>query len=281
MRALVVLAMAAGVLLCFAGITSPPSMGGRKQARRSTAELLGFTGGLRPGTIGSSMSLFAVAGVMVSGITTSSAAGLVAACAAGYLPLGRARASIIRRKRAQREEWPDVIASLIAAIRSGTSLPEACVGVAGRTGPGLSAAFEGFVVAYRAGGNFVASLRHLQDDLSDPVADRVVLSLITAHEVGGGDLVRVLRTLGDFVREDLRVRKEIEARWSWTVTAARVAAAAPWVVLLLMSTRPEAASAYGSPTGSVTIIVGALATLFGYRAMIMIARLPDERRVGR
>jgi tight adherence protein B len=91
--------------------------------------------------------------------------------------------------------------------------------------------------------------------------------------------VRVLRTLGDFVREDVRVRKEIEARWSWTLTAARVAAAAPWIVLVMMSTRPEAAAAYNSTAGATVVGAGAAVTIAGYRLMLRAARLPDHRRL--
>jgi tight adherence protein B len=106
-----------------------------------------------------------------------------------------------------------------------------------------------------------------------------VAALTLTYEVGGTELVRVLRSLSDFVREDLRVRKEIEARWSWTVTAARTAAAAPWLVLLMMASRPEAAAAYNSSIGAVVIGGGAIATIVGYRLMLRAARLPDERRL--
>ncbi|MEA2510448.1 MAG: tight adherence protein, partial [Actinomycetota bacterium] len=119
----------------------------------------------------------------------------------------------------------------------------------------------------------------LRDELADPIADRVVAALALTYEVGGTELIRVLRSLSDFVREDLRVRREIEARWSWTVTAARTAAAAPWIVLLLMATRPEAAAAYNSSAGAVVIGAGGVATIVGYRLMLRAARLPDERRL--
>jgi tight adherence protein B len=178
-----------------------------------------------------------------------------------------------------REEWPDAIAGLIASIRAGISLPEACAGLAGRAGDGLRPGIDAFTATYRSSGSFAAALEQMRVTLSDPTADRIVVALALAHDVGGSDLVRVLRTLGDFVRDDLRVRKEIEARWSWTVTAARVAAAAPWAVLLLMSLRPEAARAYNSTSGVVIIVAGAAATIVGYRAMLRAARLPAERRL--
>jgi tight adherence protein B len=143
----------------------------------------------------------------------------------------------------------------------------------------LKEGFASFASTYRASGSFAAGLTRLRTELSDPVADRVAIALGLAYEVGGTDLVRVLRALGDFIREDIRIRKEIEARWSWTVTAARVAAAAPWVVLLLMSTRPEAAAAYDSSAGAMVIASGAMATIAGYRLMLRAARLPQEHRL--
>lgn len=219
-------------------------------------------------------------GALVTAVVTGS--GTVAAAvgtASAGAPVSFARSRRARRRRRFREAWPDALATLIASVRAGVSLPEACMSLLQRGPVELCAGFEAFSSTYRATGSFDAGLVRLRTELADPIADRVALALAMAHDVGGTDLVRVLRTLGDFVREDLRVRKEIEARWSWTVTAARVAAAAPWVVLVMMSLRPEAAAAYDSASGAFVIAAGAAATFFGYRLMLRAARLPDEPRV--
>ena len=100
-----------------------------------------------------------------------------------------------------------------------------------------------------------------------------------AHRVGGRELGRVLRTLAAFLREDLAVRKEVEARQSWTVVAARVAAAAPWVVLVLVASRPQGRAAFDSFQGMVVLVAGAVATIVGYRMMLTLGRLPEEPRV--
>jgi tight adherence protein B len=92
-------------------------------------------------------------------------------------------------------------------------------------------------------------------------------------------LGRVLRTLAAFLREDLAVRKEVEARQSWTVVAARVAAAAPWIVLVLVASRPQGRAAFDSVQGMVVLVGGALATVVGYRMMLALGRLPEEPRV--
>jgi tight adherence protein B len=49
-------------------------------------------------------------------------------------------------------------------------------------------------------------------------------------------------------------------------------------VLLLLSTRPEAAVAYNSPGGAALIIGGLVLSVVAYRVMLAIARIPEERR---
>ena len=115
--------------------------------------------------------------------------------------------------------------------------------------------------------------------MADPVADRIVESLRLAREVGGTDLGRLLRTLATFLREDNRTRGELEARQSWTVAGARMAAAGPWVVLAFLSTRPETAEAYNSVAGAMVLGVGAACSIVAYQGMLRIGRLPDDVRV--
>lgn len=47
--------------------------------------------------------------------------------------------------------------------------------------------------------------------LADPTADRVVETLRPAREVGGSELGRTLWILSGFLRDELRVRKELGA----------------------------------------------------------------------
>lgn len=216
---------------------------------------------------------------VVAGVTASPIVALALAVGASSVPTSVLRARLASRRRRFRDAWPDAIATVIAAVRAGVSLPEACVALVDRGPIELREGFNSFSSTYRATGSFTAGLERLRDDLADPIADRVVAALSLTYEVGGTELVRVLRSLSDFVREDLRVRKEVEARWSWTVTAARTAAAAPWIVLVMMASRPEAAAAYNSSAGALVIGGGGVATVIGYRLMLRAARLPDERRL--
>lgn len=269
-----------GLLLAYDGLVRPAAT--RQRAPGPLASLVEESGirGLTPGRLLLACAGAGTTGLLVAaGVTRSAVVALALAVPAAGLPLSAVRRRRAARRRRLREEWPDALASLIAGVRAGVSLPECCAALAERGPEGLGEGARAFAATYRSTGSFDAGLTRLQAELADPIADRVVTALRLANEVGGSDLVRVLRALGDFLREDLRIRKEIEARWSWTVTAARVAAAAPWIVLLLMATRPEAARAYESPGGAVVIACGAIATFAGYRLMLLAARLPEERRV--
>ena len=64
-----------------------------------------------------------------------------------------------------------------------------------------------------------------------------------------------------------------------TVNAARLAVAAPWIVLALLSTRPESVPEYDTAAGAAVLAAGAVATLVAYRLMVRIGRLPEEGRV--
>jgi len=139
--------------------------------------------------------------------------------------------------------------------------------------------FQQFADDYRSSGRFVESLTRLRDRLADPVADRIVEALLTARDIGGTDLGQMLRTLADFVRQDLRLRGEAEARRSWTVNGARLAVAAPWLVLILLCTRPDAAQAYQTVLGMIVLASCAASCALAYYLMTKIGKLPVEERV--
>ena len=219
------------------------------------------------------------AGVAVLALSRSAWLGLAFAGLAAWLPLGALRARRRRRLRELREVWPDAIDNLASGVRAGLSLPEAVAGLAER-GPGtLRAPFARFADDYHATGRFGTALDRLKDELADPTADRVIEALRLAREVGGSELGRMLRTLSGFLRDEQRVRKELEARQTWVVVAARMAFATPWAVLLLLATKPEAVAAYRGLGGAVVLAIGAAMAVTGYRVMLAIGRLPTEERV--
>jgi tight adherence protein B len=159
------------------------------------------------------------------------------------------------------------------------SLPEGLAALGERGPTELRPAFARFGTAYRASGRFSECIDALKDDLADPVGDRVCETMRVAREVGGSDLGTVLRTLSELLRSDARTRAELETRQGWIVNAARLAVAAPWLVLLLLGTQSETLTAYDSAGGTLLLAIGAAVCVVAYRIMLRLGRLPEDRRV--
>lgn len=237
-------------------------------------------GGMRPlGLVTVSVATAAVIGLAVVAFTESPQIAACFAAMASLAPAAFVRARARQRRLELRAVWPEVVDDLVSAIRAGMSLPEALMGLGARGPEELRGDFRAFAEDYRATGHFLESVDRLKVRLADPVADRIVEALRITREVGGTDLVRLLRTLAHLLREDLRTRGELEARQGWTVNGARLATAAPWIVLLLLSGRPETAAAFSTAAGAGVLLVGAVVSIVAYGLMVRFGRLPEEVRV--
>lgn len=238
-----------------------------------------FTGVSVPMFVCASVLLGLLGAVATLVLTRIPVIALVGACAGGMalFVIVKHRAAVNRRRR--RELWPDVIEHLLSAIRAGLSLPEALVTL-GQRGPELFRNdFRLFARDFRASGHLESSLVTMKNRLSDPTADRVIEALRLTKSVGGSELGTLLETLTKFLRQDIRTRGELEARQSWTVGGARVAIAAPWLILTMLATRPEAAAAYSDARGAALIGIGAVISVGAYFMMMKLGALPAERRV--
>jgi tight adherence protein B len=241
----------------------------------------------RAGLVGTSLTGFAAVCaatalavlLLVQVISHTLPVALVFAVMAGYLPLAAVQGRARKRQRELAEVWPEAVDNLASAVRAGLSLAEALSQLGGRGPEPLRPAFVAFATDYQVTGRFGECLDRLKVRLSDPVGDRVVEGLRIAREVGGGELGSLLRNLSTYLREDARTRSELESRQAWTVNGARLAVAAPWLVLLMLSFQREVITRYASPSGVVVLVAGAGLCLVAYRLMVRIGRLPAERRV--
>jgi len=283
MGALVGLLFGVGGLLIILAITAQSNQSPVQSRAVGRLQRLVDASGVPRLTVGrllfASMSVGAVLALLVLIVTTVPMAALLAGFVGSAVPILLTRRRARLRQRALRTAWPDAVDALVSAVRAGMALPEALADLA-RNGPEpLRVAFAMFASEYRATGSFAHALDTLQNFLADPVADRVVASMRIARQVGGTDLGTVLRTLSALLREDARTRGEIEARQSWTVSAARLSVAAPWITLALLCTRPEAVAAYRSTAGALVLAVAAVLSMAAYRVMLAIGKLPVESRM--
>jgi tight adherence protein B len=282
MGVLVGLGVGVGLLLVWSSFALPRRPARVRRARGRVGELLARAG-LGHVSPSAFVVLCVVCGVaallLMEVVSGTPPVALLFGVMAGVLPVlvvsGRAR----RRQRELAEVWPEAVDNLASAVRAGLSLPDALAQLSARGPEPLRTAFGAFASDYQVTGRFGECLDRLEDRLADPVGDRVVEGLRVAREVGGGELGRLLRNLSGYLRDEARTRSEMEARQAWTVNGARLAVAAPWLVLLMMSFQSSVIHRYASPAGTLVLLAAAAICLVAYRLMLRIGRLPTDRRI--
>lgn len=280
MGALVGLGLGLGLMLLWSSYAVPVRPRAPREPR--TARLLAAAGisGVSPSAfVALCVGCALLATLVVGAVSRTLPVALVFGAMGGYLPVALVRGRARHRQREHAEVWPEAIDNLASAVRAGLSLPEALAALADRGPEPLREPFRLFALDYQVSGRFGDGLDRLKARLADPVGDRVVESLRIAREVGGGELGRLLRNLSGYLRDEGRTRSELEARQSWTVTGARLAVAAPWLVLLVMSFQPQVIHRFASTGGVMVLLTGAGLCAVAYRAMMRIGRLPVERRI--
>ena len=177
------------------------------------------------------------------------------------------------------EVIPEIIDQIISGVQSGLSLNQSLISLDNR-GPQIT---QPIFMRYRertlAGASFEESIGELQNEFALTAADQLFESLVFARNLGGSELLSLLRQLGDFTRQDLALRREISAKQGWIKNSAHLSAGAPWLLLLLLSAQPATAAAFASPSGVLVLGLGVLMTLSAYIWMGRLSRLPQPARI--
>lgn len=280
MGAVLGLTVAIGVLLIYMSIIGNRPIRAVKESYIGKLVKAAGLPNVTTGTVYTTMALAALAtGSIALIITSIPIVAVMGAVGASFIPIFSLKRRAKVRSKALRTSWPDAVDSLASSVRAGMSLPEAVADLS-RNGPAsLRYAFIHFSDYYRSTGSFSQALNALQERLGDPVADRVISALRIAYEVGGTDLGHVLRTLSALLRSDAITRGDIEARQSWTISAARMSIAAPWLTLAMLCTRPDAVAAFRTGLGAIVLLGAAAVSFIAYRIMLRIGALPTESRV--
>jgi tight adherence protein B len=98
-------------------------------------------------------------------------------------------------------------------------------------------------------------------------------------EAGGAGLLSSLREQVRLVRQELAFSGEIASKLGWITGTAKIAVGAPWLIVAMLSTRPENATAYASTAGSLVLIVGLFVSVFAFKLVQTLGVLPESPRV--
>ena len=232
-----------------------------------------------PGMVVSSGAIAIGAGVIAFLATGVIGLALAAACLGALVLPWRRRRSAMRVRRRIEQAYPDVIEAIISRVRSGGRLLESLAAAATEAPSAIADPARRFWASVQVSGDSSACLDELKREWASPTGDLLVETVRVAYEVGGTRVVEVLRELADQIRRDRNIRREVDAKQSWVRVAARVGVAAPWVVLVLLAFRSEAALAYNSPAGLALIITGLALSVVAYRVMLVLGRTPTPTRM--
>jgi tight adherence protein B len=246
---------------------------GPRKALSETEKLKDAKRGEKPKQVIGAVALFGV-GVLTGGVIFSS---YVIATPFAFLlaatPSLIAGAKERSRANAITQGWPDAIDHLSSAIRAGLNLAESLTAIGLRGPEPLRPYFIAMGNDLAAGTPLESALARFGTECNDPIADQLVETILIAHEVGGSEIGRLLRTFSQFLRLDIQTRDEIRVRQGWVVNGARIAAAAPWILLALLSLRHESVAAYQSAGGIFIIFIGAVLSVVAYLWMRRLGRL--------
>jgi tight adherence protein B len=202
-------------------------------------------------------------------------------CAVGFLGLmlellsAKARS----RQRAIASAWPEVIDSLASAASAGLSTTDSLIDLA-ELGPEiLRPYFQTFSQNLNNGFTPVQSLAVLKRNLGDVHSDRLIEVISIANSAGGSGFHEALRTQATLTRRNLALWGEIESKQGWVSGTAKIAVAAPWLIVLMLSSRPENAAAYASETGTLVLFIGLIVSVFAYRLIQFLGSIAQPRRI--
>ena len=226
-------------------------------------------------TLATFIATIAIVLIITSSIVISTIFGGLAAAAL----LLYSKKSHNKRAAAITSAWPEVIDHLISGIQSGLSISETLSGLSTRGPLVLRPYFLEFGDKMRVDGDFSAALLRLKTQCGQHGSDQIFEAIAISKSLGGNELLNILRTVGTFLRQDLALRREIEVKHGWIKNSAHLSAAAPWLLLLLLSSQPSTARAFSTPTGIFILITGLVMTVIAYIWMDRLGRLPELPRV--
>ncbi len=183
------------------------------------------------------------------------------------------------RRRSLMKLWPEVIDSIHSAIVSGLTLPDA-IDELSLNGPlRLRTAFQRFSRRLDTGWQFELAIDELKSEFGESHADQLCELLRLVSATGSESLASALKQQSVNLRNDLAFMGQIEAKQGWVAGTAKIAVAAPWLVVAMLSTRTENAVVYNSATGVFILFLGFVVSMFAYRLVHVLGSLPEIPRV--
>lgn len=173
--------------------------------------------------------------------------------------------------------WTENLRDLVA---SGIGLPEALPASITSAAPALHAPLRHLADRLAAREPLESALRALGDDLDDGGADLVVAALVLNSQAQGRALQAVLSALAASLREQVRVRRVIEAERRSTRRAVQIVVAVTVLTALgLCVGNPAYVAPYRTSAGQLMLLVVVAVFGSGFAWLARLSALPSTPRL--
>lgn len=184
-----------------------------------------------------------------------------------------------RERTTLQKLWPEILDHIISGLNSGLSL-SLTISALGQRGPVATRIIFGeFEELIKSGKSYSSSLYIIKERFRDSIADQVFEVLDFARTSGSRDSALTLRTLATYIRSDIALRNEINAKHGWIKNASVLAGLAPWLLLVILSTQKSTIDAYSNGVGVIILMTGVLLTLIAYFWMNQVGRISVPPRI--
>ena len=175
-------------------------------------------------------------------------------------------------------QWPKYLDSIHSATWAGATLEQALLDSISSAPAKHSWALLEFEKDHNCGIAFSDSLDNLKARLANPIADRFIEITRLASASGGRGYLNALRAQSLQLRLENSTWSEINVKQNWVLGTAKLAVLAPWLILVLLSLRPETAIAFQSESGVAVLALGTFASLLAFRLIKTLGKLPPRQR---
>ena len=183
------------------------------------------------------------------------------------------------RARQIADEWPAVLESLESAAQSGMSLLDSIRDLAESTQLLVSKDFAFACHLCERGLGLDTALAQLKNRFALSICDSTIETLRLVNDSGGAGYLSALRHQSRAIRSGSSIAQQVQAKQGWVLGTAKIAVAAPWLIVVLLSGRPENAAAYASVQGSFLLLAGLAASVVAVFLIGKIGKVDEQIRV--
>lgn len=177
------------------------------------------------------------------------------------------------KTRIPEKYWPQFCDDISSGVRAGLSFPESFWLATNSLPLFLQLKFKELQKKCDTGEPFVATIIEFSDKLDNKTFSRIVHLATTAQSQNISAIAGLMNDFSQNLRSDISLLDEIKGKQAVTKISAKVAAVAPFVVLVLTSTRQTVRDAFMTTTGFLIVALTTIVTLGSYLLMRNLSRI--------